>query len=65
LRIASDGQTDGSAWSATWALSREHNLTLYDAAYLELAIRLQRGLASRDAALRRAARAVGIEIIGD
>lgn len=43
------------AWGATRRLSREENLTLYDAAYLELAMRLKIPLASCDAALLAAA----------
>ena len=63
LRITIDSETDRHAWGDTRALSREHNLTLYDAAYLELAIRLRRPLASRDAALLSAARTVGIDAV--
>jgi len=65
LRITVDSETDRHAWGATRALSREHNLTLYDAAYLELAVRLHRPLASRDVALLGAARAAGLDAIGD
>jgi predicted nucleic acid-binding protein len=65
LRIIVDGETDRHAWGATRAVSREHNLTLYDAAYLELAVRLGQPLASRDVALLNAARAVGIDAVGD
>jgi predicted nucleic acid-binding protein len=44
-------------------LSREHGLTAYDAAYLDLAMRLALPLATRDAALRRAASAVGLRVL--
>ena len=44
------------------ALAREHDLSAYDAAYLDLAIREGAPLASRDAALRRAASAVGVPL---
>jgi predicted nucleic acid-binding protein len=65
LRIVCDSETNQHAWNATWSLSQEQNLTLYDAAYLELAIRACVPLASRDVALLRAARSMGVETIGD
>ena len=43
-------------------LCREHNLTTYDAAYLELATRLQLPLATCDNALIRAAADVGVQL---
>jgi len=55
LTIRSDEETDRHAWTATLALSREETLTLYDAAYLELAIRKGLPLASCDEALLAAA----------
>src|SRR5579862_8740932 len=39
LAIHSDEDTDRQAWGATRQLSREEGLSLYDAAYLELALR--------------------------
>ncbi len=65
LRIAVDAETDGHAWGTTRELSREHDLTVYDAAYLELALRLRQALASRDGALLKAARNVGLDVLGD
>ncbi len=55
LAIRRDEETDDHAWGETLALAREENLTLYDAAYLELAIRKGACLASCDAALLAAA----------
>ncbi len=46
------------------ALARKHNLTGYDAAYLELAIRRGLPLASLDHALVDAARADGVTLVG-
>lgn len=46
-------------------LARTCGLTVYDAAYLDLAVRDQRRLATLDRRLARAAKAVGIEVIGD
>ena len=47
------------------ALARRHRLTVYDAAYLELALREDLPLATLDAALARAARAEAVPMIGD
>lgn len=45
-------------------LARTHRLTVYDAAYLELAVREGVPLATLDSALARAARAEGVELLG-
>lgn len=55
LAISSDEETDRHAWAATRQLSRAENLTLYDAAYLELALRKRLPLASCDSDLIAAA----------
>jgi predicted nucleic acid-binding protein len=65
LRIAVDAETDRHAWGATRELSREHDLTVYDAAYLELAVRTRQPLASRDGAMVRAARETGVDVLRD
>ena len=64
LNIVTDGECDAYAWSAGVRLSERHNLTLYDAVYLELAQRRRVELATLDVALARAAAAEGISIIG-
>jgi predicted nucleic acid-binding protein len=64
LRITVDSETDRQAWGATRELSREYDLTLYDAAYLELAIRRRQGLVTQDIALFKAARTIGLDVIG-
>jgi predicted nucleic acid-binding protein len=46
-------------------LARRHRLTVYDAAYLELAMRASLPLATLDAALIRAARAEAVKLIGE
>ncbi len=46
-------------------LARRHKLTAYDAAYLELALREDVPLATLDSALIRAAKAEGVEVIGE
>lgn len=44
-------------------LALEHGLSVYDAAYLELAIRKRLPLASRDASLNKAAKRVGVKTL--
>ncbi len=46
-----------------YSVASAHQLTAYDAAYLDLAKRLSLPLATRDADLRRAALAEGIQIL--
>jgi predicted nucleic acid-binding protein len=48
LEIAVDSETDDHAWSVTLRLAERFQLTLYDAAYLELAQRLTLPLATLD-----------------
>jgi len=57
LPIALDPETAARTWDAAPPLVRRHGLSLYDAAYLELAVRKGFALATFDAALRRAAEA--------
>ncbi|UCE30259.1 MAG: type II toxin-antitoxin system VapC family toxin [Burkholderiales bacterium] len=45
-------------------LSLRFGLTAYDASYLALALRLQIGVATVDEALRAAARAAGVGVVG-
>lgn len=49
--------------AATLDLARRRGLTVYDALYLELALREGARLATRDAALAAAARAEGVAVI--
>jgi predicted nucleic acid-binding protein len=60
LPIVIDDETAGRAWGETLSLARAHKLSAYDAAYLELALRLGLPLASLDDDLKGAAAAVGI-----
>jgi|HubBroStandDraft_6_1064221.scaffolds.fasta_scaffold08892_2 predicted nucleic acid-binding protein len=46
-------------------LARQHRLTVYDAAYLELALRRGFPLATLDTALASAARAEAVPLVGD
>lgn len=63
LPIVTDIETMTRAWGPTLALARSHTLTVYDAAYLELAARLGLSLASKDKELLAAARNSGIVAI--
>ncbi len=60
LPILVDDETHAHALGATMALAREYALSAYDAAYLELAMRLDVPLATADQALAGAARASGV-----
>jgi predicted nucleic acid-binding protein len=64
LPIAIDLETGDRAWSATLTLADRHRLTLYDATYLELALRRSLPLATLDRELRNAAQAEGIKLLG-
>ena len=61
LPIAVDIETEGRALREILALARAERLTTYDAAYLELAMRMGLQLATRDEALVKAARRVAVE----
>lgn len=64
LPINLDRQTVSQAWMVTNLLAEQQKLTLYDAAYLELAQRLDLPLATLDGDLRRAAQKLGVELLG-
>jgi predicted nucleic acid-binding protein len=60
LPITVDDRTPTAAWGTTTDLARTHQLSAYDAAYLELALRLPAPLATLDKKLETAARAAGV-----
>jgi predicted nucleic acid-binding protein len=64
LPIQVDGETDSHTWGETLRLAERHKLTLYDAAYLELAQRRGLPLATLDRHLRRAAGAEKVRVLG-
>jgi predicted nucleic acid-binding protein len=64
LPIAVDRETDTFVWSATLGLADRFDLTVYDAAYLELAHRRNLPLATLDKELIIAARALGVPTVG-
>lgn len=63
LPIVTDAETESRALREILTLARTENLTTYDAAYLELAMRRNAELATRDKALIRAARRVGVKTL--
>jgi predicted nucleic acid-binding protein len=64
LAIVVDRPQPASAvFTKIQALCREHELTAYDAAYLELAIRNELPLATIDKALRKAAQKAGVRLL--
>ena len=65
LDITTDNQTDTHAWGETLQLADRFRLTLYDAAYLELAHRRGVPLATLDEDLSAAASALGLRVLGD
>lgn len=63
LPIETDAEGHRASWTATTGLAERHRLSLYDATYIELAMRRGAGLATLDAAMRRAATAEGIALL--
>ncbi len=63
LPIEIDARTAALAFGATSALAAGLDLTVYDACYLELALRLGLPLASLDKRLCQAAAAAGVPLI--
>ena len=64
LPVTLDIETADQAWTTTVRLAERHRLSVYDAAYLELAQRRRLPLASLDADLIKAARALGVALLG-
>jgi len=63
LDVEIDRDTGTLAWTVLRALARAEGLTVYDAAYLELADRLGATLVSKDTDLLAAARRAGVRVI--
>lgn len=64
LPISIDGETRKHTWGRTLELADGHGLTVYDATYLELALRLSHPLATLDEDLRQAAQQEGVSLLG-
>jgi predicted nucleic acid-binding protein len=63
FEIAADAETHLHAWHSTLPLASSAGLTVYDAAYLELAQRKRLALATLDLPLAKAASAAGVAVI--
>jgi predicted nucleic acid-binding protein len=64
LPILIDNETRNRTWGETLTLADAHRLTVYDATYLELAVRLSLPLATLDEDLRQAAQREGVSLLG-
>jgi predicted nucleic acid-binding protein len=64
LAVALDPEGSERAFRELLELARRERLTVYDAAYLELALRLGLPLASKDSKLRQAAAGLGLTVLG-
>lgn len=60
IEVDTDGQE--TLWGGVLSLAREQRLSVYDAAYLELAMRRGLALATGDQALQAAAQRVGVAL---
>jgi predicted nucleic acid-binding protein len=63
LRVSVEPIQTSSAFNQILSIARQNNLTEYDAAYVELALREGLPLATLDAELRTAARHLGITLV--
>jgi predicted nucleic acid-binding protein len=63
LPVELDDGASREAWHAAILLARKHHLTLYDASYLELAMRHGLPLGSLDIELRKAAKSEGVKFL--
>jgi len=62
LPIHIEQEVTPRAWREIIALAREHQLSTYDATYLQMAMRHGIPLATLDSALQKAAQRVGVEL---
>ena len=63
LPITADASSATRAWSEILDVARSQTLTVYDAAYVELAMRLALPIASRDREVNSAAERLGIAVL--
>ncbi len=63
LKLTVDTESPGIAFGTLSELAETHVLSIYDASYLELALRRQLPLASRDGALCKAAKRCGVSLL--
>lgn len=65
LPVKVDAEADRQAWGGALHLAERHRLTVYDAAYLEIAARRKIPLATLDRDLRAAAVSEGVQLLGE
>jgi predicted nucleic acid-binding protein len=63
LELIVDDEGPRLALQETSRLAKAHSLSVYDAVYLELALRRGLPLATRDSALNKAARRSGVQTL--
>lgn len=63
LPVRVDPETNDRASAETLSLARQHTLSVYDAAYLELALRRGATLATLDGPLRAVSKKLGVPIL--
>ena len=63
MQLTVDEEGSRNAFGKTSELAEKYGLTIYDATYLELALRRSLPLASRDEALRNAAKQCGLKVL--
>ena len=63
LPLSVDAEAVTRGWTDTLALADKYELTTYDAAYLELALRIDAPLATLDHQLARAARSASVRLL--
>jgi predicted nucleic acid-binding protein len=63
LPVVIDAETNSRAGSEILALGRQHTISIYDAAYLELALRRGAALGSLDEPLRAVAKTLGVTLL--
>jgi predicted nucleic acid-binding protein len=64
LPLERDDEGAGFTFTQLLPLCRTHELTSYDALYLDLALRRKLPLATLDEPLRKAAKKIGVELLG-
>ncbi len=63
LPVETDPKPLQRSWSGIYAIAAKHDLSFYDAAYLELAVRLSAPLLSFDKALIKAASVYSVKVL--
>ena len=63
LPIEVDSETALRAMTSALPLAHQHNLSVYDAVYLELALRMDLPMATLDKALGAACRTAGVKVL--